>query len=82
MMIDRQQYQQPKQKQRRFIEGEGEVYSNFINSVNSEVTRREYSTNFTYFMKYCSRGTHEDMLGIPIHSTRKHGKRLYCTPKT
>jgi hypothetical protein len=47
-------------------EMEGEAYSNFINSVNSDITRREYNTNFSYFMKFCQVQTYEDMLLIPI----------------
>jgi hypothetical protein len=39
--------------QRQEQEIQGEAYSNFINSLNSEVTRRGYRANFAYFMKYC-----------------------------
>ncbi len=45
---------------------EAEAYSNFINSINSDITRKEYNLKFSYFMQYCKRPTHNDMLLIPI----------------
>lgn len=48
--------------------GMGEAYSNFINSINSDITRRAYDTNFSHFMKYCGTAiaTHQDMLLISV----------------
>lgn len=44
-----------------------ESYSNFINSVNSQVTRKEYELKFDYFMQFCNVTNHEDMLLISIN---------------
>ena len=48
------------------LQRQEEAYSNFINSINSEETRREYHTNFSYFMKFCQKTTHQDMLLVPV----------------
>ena len=52
--------------QQRQLQRQEEAYSNFINSINSEETRREYHTNFSYFMKFCQKTTHQDMLLVPV----------------
>ena len=52
--------------QQRHLQRQEEAYSNFINSINSEETRREYHTNFSYFMKFCQKTTHQDMLLVPV----------------
>lgn len=49
---------------RRYQEEQEEAYSNFINSINSEVTRKEYELKFSYFMEFCEKPRHQDMLLI------------------
>jgi integrase len=46
------------------IENKGEAYRNFINSINSIVTRRDYDRNFSYFMTFCKRSSHDGMILI------------------
>ena len=41
-----------------------EAYSNFINSINSEFTRKEYNLKFNYFMQFCNLANHQDMVLI------------------
>ena len=47
------QLQRQQQKQQQQAEAE-EAYSNFINSINSEFTKKEYNLKFNYFMQFCS----------------------------
>jgi integrase len=56
-------YNQP-QSQSQSQQEQGEAYKNFINSINSAITRKEYNANFSYFMAYCKIANHEDMLSI------------------
>src|SRR5690242_4487251 len=51
----------PNQKQQQT---EAEAYSNFINSINSEFTKKEYNLKFNYFMQFCSLSNHQDMVLI------------------
>ncbi|HEY7079521.1 MAG TPA: hypothetical protein VH500_07460, partial [Nitrososphaeraceae archaeon] len=51
--------------QRQYQQSKGEAYSNFIDSINSGVTKREYNLKFSYFMRYCQRSSHNDMLLFP-----------------
>jgi integrase len=53
-MIIQRQEQQP----------EEEAYSNFINSINSEITRKQYNAKSDYFMQFCSVDNHQHMLLI------------------
>lgn len=39
-----------------------EAYRNFIDSVDSEITKRNYKTFFIQFMKFCAKTTYEEML--------------------
>ena len=57
------QLQRQQQKQQQQAEAE-EAYSNFINSINSDITRKEYNLKFDYFMQFCSVKDHEGMLLI------------------
>ena len=41
-----------------------EAYRNFIDSINSEVTRRYYQRNFAYFMAYCKIADYDEMLSL------------------
>jgi len=52
------------QQQRQQQQPEAEAYGNFINSINSDITRKEYNLKFDYFMQFCSVKDHEDMLLI------------------
>lgn len=52
------------QQQQAKIENKGEAYRNFINSINSDVTRRDYDRNFSYFMKFCKIINHDSMMLI------------------
>ncbi|HEY7571458.1 MAG TPA: site-specific integrase [Nitrososphaeraceae archaeon] len=47
--------------------GEGEAYSNFINAINSPITRREYKNKFSHFMQWCNVANHDYMLLISIN---------------
>ena len=40
---------------------ESEAYKNFINSINSDITRREYKRNLAYFMTFCKITDYEEM---------------------
>ena len=51
----------PNQKQQQT---EAEAYSNFINSINSEFTKKEYNLKFNYFMQFFSLANHQDMVLI------------------
>ena len=39
-----------------------EAYANFINSINSDETKREYNLKLKYFMRFCNKPTYSDML--------------------
>ena len=41
-----------------------EAYRNFIDSINSEVTRHYYQRNFTYFMAFCKIADYDEMLSL------------------
>lgn len=45
---------------------DSEAYKNFINSLDSPVSREGYSQVFPYFMKFCQVTSYEDMLLIDI----------------
>jgi hypothetical protein len=45
---------------------DSEAYKNFINSLDSPVSREDYSQVFPYFMKFCQVTSYEDMLLIDI----------------
>ena len=40
----------------------GEAYRNFINSLDSEVTKSHYRHVFPYFMNFCNIDNYEEML--------------------
>ena len=44
---------------------ESDAYSNFINSINSEFTKKEYNKKFSYFMQFCQKSRYQDMLLLP-----------------
>jgi site-specific recombinase XerD len=52
-------YQQPQSQQEQ-----SEAYSNFINSINSSITKLDYDKAFSYFMNYCKKESYDDMLAI------------------
>ena len=41
-----------------------EAYRNFVNSLDSEESKKHYSKIFHYFMTYCNVDNHEDILKI------------------
>lgn len=41
-----------------------EAYRNFINSINSDITRKDYELNFSYFMTFCKITDYEEMAAI------------------
>jgi integrase len=43
---------------------DSEAYNNFINSINSDMTRKEYDKKFSYFMQFCQKPSHKNMLLI------------------
>ncbi|HEY7079534.1 MAG TPA: site-specific integrase [Nitrososphaeraceae archaeon] len=65
---------------------DGEAYANFINAINSAVTRREYKNKFAYFMRWCNVANHDNMLLFSINDLEsrirdyiihlRHDKRL------
>ncbi len=46
---------------------QSEAYSNFINSIDSQATRREYNLRLSYFMQFCNLTNHDDMLLISVN---------------
>ena len=40
-----------------------DVYSNFVNSIKSDVTRRIYEYNLRLFMEFCGTNKFEDLIG-------------------
>jgi site-specific recombinase XerD len=40
-----------------------DVYSNFVNSIKSDVTRRIYEYNLRLFMEFCGINKFEDLIG-------------------
>jgi integrase len=43
---------------------ESDAYRNFINSIGSEATRRNYRYMFSYFMAFCKETSYDDMVGM------------------
>ncbi len=41
-----------------------EAYKNFVNSIDSEITKQNYRRFFMYFMDFCKKETFEEMLRI------------------
>jgi hypothetical protein len=41
-----------------------DVYSNFINSIKSAVTKKVFEYNLRLFMEYCGTDKFEDLIGI------------------
>src|SRR3954469_20509521 len=50
-----------------------DAYRNFIDSVNSEVTRDYYNRNFSYFMSYCKISDYDEMLSLAAKPTTLEG---------
>lgn len=55
------------QLQPQYEQQQSEAYSNFINSIDSQATRREYNLRLSYFMQFCSLTSHDDMLLISVN---------------
>jgi hypothetical protein len=43
---------------------EEDVYSNFINSIKSDVTKKVYEYNLRLFMEFCGIDRYEDLIGL------------------
>src|SRR5689334_25115548 len=43
-------------------EERGEAYKNFINSINSDITRQNYERAFAYFMTFCKISNYQGMV--------------------
>lgn len=43
-----------------------DAYLNFVNSLDSKVSRKLYANTFTYFMKFCQIDSYDAMLQIPV----------------
>src|SRR5689334_22112625 len=41
-----------------------EAYRNFINSINSDITRQNYHRNFCYFMTFCKISNYEEIVSL------------------
>ena len=52
-----------RQRQTTVVE-ESDAYRNFINSIDSEATRRNYRYMFSYFMAFCKETSYDDMVGM------------------
>jgi hypothetical protein len=55
LSLRNQQQQDPK---------DSEAYKNFINSINSSATRRDYDLTFSYFMDFCKIKSYVNKLTI------------------
>jgi integrase len=54
-------YYPPQEQQQK---EQSDAFKNFINSINSPITRKDYDLVFSYFMNYCKVNSYEDMLAI------------------
>jgi hypothetical protein len=41
-----------------------DAYANFVNSLDSEASRRSYLNSFSHFMRFCSLDSYSDMLAL------------------
>jgi hypothetical protein len=54
-----------------------EVFRNFIDSLDSEVTKRSYRYSINYFMSFLSIGRYEDLVSINNDTKKGFHKGLY-----
>ena len=45
------------------VQSQSDTYSNFINSIKSDVTKKTYEYNLRLFMECCSVHKYEDLIG-------------------
>ena len=45
------------------VQSQSDAYSNFINSIKSDVTKKIYEYNLRLFMEFCSIDKYEDLIG-------------------
>lgn len=45
------------------VQSQSDTYSNFINSIKSDVTKKIYEYNLRLFMEFCSVHKYEDLIG-------------------
>ena len=55
-----------------------DAYRNFINSLDSEASRRSYKRSFPYFIQFCKvdPGNYDAMLEIPVKKLKNNRKEL------
>jgi hypothetical protein len=61
-------------------EGQSEAYKNFINSVDSEATKKSYMFGLSLFMKYCKieEGDYDSVLMQSLHQNKLEDKIRDC----
>ena len=45
------------------VQSQSDTYSNFIDSIKSDVTKKIYEYNLRLFMEFCSVDKYEELLG-------------------
>jgi len=55
------------QQQQQISNNDSEAYHNFIDSISSEMTRKIYRINFSYFMTFCKIADYEEMASLQVH---------------
>lgn len=56
-----------------------DAYFNFVNSLDSKVSRKLYANTFTYFMKFCQIDRYDPMLLIPVKQLESKIKIILFT---
>jgi integrase len=55
------------QQQQQISNNDSEAYHNFIDSISSDMTRKIYRINFSYFMTFCKIADYEEMASLQVH---------------
>ena len=55
------------QQQQQISNNDSEAYHNFIDSISSDMTRKIYRINFSYFMAFCKITDYEEMASLQAH---------------
>jgi len=55
------------QQQQQISNNDSEAYNNFIDSISSDMTRKIYRINFSYFMTFCKIADYEEMASLQVH---------------
>ena len=59
-----------------------EAYKNFINSLDSEVSRSSYKRSFPQFMRFCKIDSYEEMLPNPAYQETRRANQRLSNPST